>query len=61
MEGGFFMRMYRIRNRLLQLFYRPPHVTRRLPLPSRAWALVDEIDQAIEEKITPLLAGLWEE
>jgi hypothetical protein len=55
------MRIYRIRNRLLQLFYRPPHVARRLPLPSRTWALVDEIDKAIEEKITPLLAGLWEE
>jgi hypothetical protein len=55
------MRIYRIRNRLLQLFYRPPHVARRLPLPSRVCSLIDEIDCAIEQKITPLLAGLWEE
>ncbi len=55
------MNRARIRNRLLQLFYRPPHAVRRLPLPSRTCALLDEIDRAIETKITPLLAGLWED
>jgi hypothetical protein len=55
------MRMHRIRNRLLQMFYRPPHVMRRLPLPTRVCSLIDEIDCAIEQKITPLLSGLWGE
>ncbi len=55
------MRAYRIRNRLLQLFYRPASAAKHLPLPSRTWAALDEIDKAIEKKITPLLAGFWGE
>jgi hypothetical protein len=48
--------MHRFRNRILQLFYRP--VRPRLFSP-QAMASLDDLEKAIEKKITPLLKDLW--
>jgi hypothetical protein len=54
------MRHYRIRirNRLLQLLYRPKAARSRY-ISAEALSLFDEWDKKIEEKITPLLASLF--
>ena len=52
------MRMYRIRNRLLQYTYQPRPVARRFFSP-KTLELMEAIDKEIEEKITPLLSSLW--
>ena len=52
------MRHYqvRIKGRLLQALYRPK--VRRY-LPTRVLQVFEEIDNSIEEKITPLLSDLF--
>jgi len=50
----------RIRNRLLQLFYRP-RVGRTRLLSASAREALDAIDRRIEETITPLLSELFDE
>ncbi|MCL2839325.1 MAG: hypothetical protein FWE05_01015 [Defluviitaleaceae bacterium] len=51
---------YRMRNRLRQTFYKPlrPRSQNKV-LASKVLAAFDEIDKNIEEKITPLLSGLF--
>jgi hypothetical protein len=48
----------RIRNRILQKMYRPRQKRSRL-LSAHTMASLDAIDKSIEEKITPLLSGLF--
>ena len=51
------MRLFRIRNRVLQYIYRP--VPRKSIFSAKSLAAMDALDKAIEEKITPLLSSLW--
>jgi len=50
----------RIRNRLLQAFYRP-QLSRRglLALPAQTLSIFDEIENGIEKNITPLLSDFF--
>jgi len=48
----------RIRNKLLQKFYKPKRSKSRL-ITTQAMSVLDEIDRHIEEKITPLLSELF--
>ena len=48
----------RIKNRLLQMFYRPRRKQGRI-LNARTMSVLDELDRHIEEEITPLLSGLF--
>jgi len=52
-----FMLSKRIQNRILQAMYRPK-VSRNRFLSGDALSFLDEIDNEIDEKITPLLAEL---
>lgn len=50
----------RVRNRLLQMFYRPRTSGGGLfALPSQTLSALDQIENSIEEKITPLLSELF--
>jgi hypothetical protein len=53
------MKLFRIRNRILQLFYRPRPAGNPF-FPSGTLSAFDAIEKAIEEKITPLLSGLFD-
>jgi len=50
----------RIRNRLLQKFYKPRRVKSRF-ITSQAMEALNEIDRRLEEEITPLLAEIFGE
>jgi hypothetical protein len=54
------MHMRRIRSRLLQILYRPPGKAKPRWFTPGLLASMDRIDKAIDEKITPLLSGLWD-
>ncbi|MCL2386310.1 MAG: hypothetical protein FWC89_02055 [Defluviitaleaceae bacterium] len=50
----------RLRNKLLQAFYRPRAArTGLLDVPSKTLSVFDELENSIEEKITPLLSDLF--
>ena len=49
----------RLRNRLLQFFYKPNKRKSRFVSDS-AWEFLDELDKKVEEKITPFLASLFD-
>jgi len=49
----------RFRNKILQKFYKPRR-SKNSFITSQALSALDEIDRHIEEKITPLLAELFE-
>jgi len=49
----------RIRNKLLQMFYKPRRGKSSL-FTAQAMSALDEIDRHIEEKITPLLTEIFE-
>ena len=48
----------RIRNRILQKLYKPRRGKSRF-ISAQAMSALEEIDRRIEEKITPLLEGLF--
>jgi hypothetical protein len=48
----------RLRNRILQAFYRPPSSSRRRGLLNPVFS---ELDEIIEKNITPLLAELFKD
>jgi len=48
----------RIRNRILQKFYKPKRAKSRF-ISSQAIAALEELDRRIEEEITPLLSELF--
>ena len=48
----------RIRNRILQILYRPRRVRSRF-ISANAMSALEEIDRCIEEDITPLLSELF--
>ena len=50
--------MQRLRNRILQILYRP--VLFRILTPTTI-ASLDVLDKAIEKRITPLLSELWDD
>jgi len=52
-------RCIRVKNRLLQAMYRPK-ASKKTILPAKTLHILDEIERKIEEKITPLLAELFE-
>ena len=52
------MRIHRIRNKILQLLYRPKN-TKNTFLSAQTLDAFSAIDKAIEKKITPLLSGLF--
>ena len=47
----------RIKNRILQLMYRPR--ASRSYLPADTLSFLDELERGLEEKITPLLSDLF--
>ncbi|MCL2189565.1 MAG: hypothetical protein FWC16_10780 [Defluviitaleaceae bacterium] len=49
----------RLRNRLLQMMYRPK-IRRARFISAEAYSFLDELDKRIEEKVTPLLRDLFE-
>jgi hypothetical protein len=50
----------RIRNKLLQIFYRPRYSRSGLfDFPAQTLSMFDELENSIETKITPLLADLF--
>jgi len=50
-----------LRNRLLQFFYRPQNWRNGLfDLPAKTLSAFDEIENGIEEKITPLLSEFFD-
>lgn len=54
-------RHIRLRNRILQAFYRPQSSKNGLiALPSKSLSLFGEIEKGIEKKITPLLSELFD-
>jgi len=53
-----FLNRYRIRNRILQQFYRPRRGRGRF-FTSQTLSALDEIERRIEEEITPLLSGIF--
>lgn len=55
------MHWLRFRNKMRQHFYRPGVYRGRAFLPAQTLESLDAIDQAIEQKITPLLSGLWKD
>ena len=57
-HGGYAMRHHtiRLKNRLLQAMYRPKTSS---VLPARTLDWVRELDQVIEEKVTPLLGDIF--
>ena len=51
----------RLRNKILQILYRPEVSRRKLfSLSEKTIAILDEIDSGIEKQITPLLEDLFE-
>lgn len=54
------MHIHRLRNKILQRLYRPASARPRY-FSSQTLTSLDAIEQAIEQKITPLLAGLLSE
>jgi len=50
----------RIRNRLLQHLYRPRAGSKSRFLSAETLAAFDELDKAVEKKITPLLADFFD-
>ena len=48
----------RIRNRILQMLYRPRRGRSRF-ITAQAISALEEIDRRIDEEITPLLSGLF--
>ncbi|MCL2223347.1 MAG: hypothetical protein FWB96_00085 [Defluviitaleaceae bacterium] len=51
----------RFRNKILQLLYKPQTANNGLfQLPEKTLSAFDEIENSIEEKITPLLSELFE-
>ncbi|MCL2047130.1 MAG: hypothetical protein FWG87_00240 [Defluviitaleaceae bacterium] len=55
------MSYIRLRNRLLQAFYRPFSAQRKglFSLPSETLSIFDELDKRIEENISPLFSELF--
>jgi hypothetical protein len=49
----------RLRNRLLQLLYKPAKGKTRF-ISAEASSFLDDLNKRLEEKITPLLAGLFD-
>ena|GEM_PF-635472 len=51
----------RLRNKILQIFYRPGGSQGGIfAFPEKTLSVFDELDARIEEKITPLLSDLFE-
>jgi len=48
----------RIRNKLLQMLYKPKR-SKGIFITNKAMSALDEIDRHIEEKVTPLLSELF--
>lgn len=60
MLRGFVMNLRRIQNKVLQRLYRPATLRPRF-FSQEMLDTLDELDELVEKKITPLLAGLWED
>ena len=55
------LRNIRLRNKILQALYRPRSTSSKVNVFSaQSLSLFDELDKAIEEKITPLLSEFFE-
>ncbi|MCL2198192.1 MAG: hypothetical protein FWB80_04635 [Defluviitaleaceae bacterium] len=53
------LKSVRIRNKILQALYRP-RATKSAVFSSQSLSIFDELDKAIEEKITPLLSEFFD-
>ncbi|MCL1862700.1 MAG: hypothetical protein FWF78_03940 [Defluviitaleaceae bacterium] len=52
-------RNVRLRNKILQVLYRP-RIVKSSVFSSQSLSIFDELDKAIEEKITPIFSELFE-
>ncbi|MCL2455947.1 MAG: hypothetical protein FWD19_00185 [Defluviitaleaceae bacterium] len=55
------MSYIRLRNRILQAFYRPPSRKKIFLFPAQTVSVFDELEEKIEKNITPLLAEFFRE